>query len=152
MKDGWFSPPFLQARKLLGNKATQPPAIHQMIVSRYNPNKDDGTGNKIYCVSTLQTSWQQPSDKDLVIENMPLWLGLYGYYSYISHTKPTDWELSHIIVIKSSAIYCYPEIGSCDFYIPIDFDYIQGKKPYGQLITDTQKSRWLPDMTWQKKL
>jgi len=151
MKDGWFSPPFLQARKLLGNRSIQPPAVHQMIVSRYNPNKDDGTGNKIYCVSTLQTSWQQPSDKDLVIENMPLWLGLFGYFSYISHTKPTDWELSHIIVIKSSAIYCYPEIGSCDFYIPIDFDYIQGKRPYGQQITDTQKARWLPDMTWQKK-
>nr|UHM26491.1 MAG: ORF1 [Torque teno midi virus] len=149
-KDGWFSPSFLQARKLIGTSGT-PKAVHQVIVTRYNPNKDQGTGNKIYCISTLQRSWAPPTDKDLVIENMPLWLGLYGYFSYISHTKPTDWELSHIIVIKSSAIYCFPEIGSCDFYCPIDLDYIKGQKPYGRQITPTEKSRWLPDMTWQKK-
>nr|UHM27216.1 MAG: ORF1 [Torque teno midi virus] len=148
---GWFSPDFLQARELLGTKSGTPKAVHQVIVTRYNPNKDEGTGNKIYCVSTLQRSWLNPSDKDLMIENVPLWLGLFGYYSFVSHEKPTDWEKSHVIVIKSSAIYCYPEIGSCDFYCPIDLDYIQGRKPYGQAITPQAKRLWMPDMTWQKK-
>nr|UHM27245.1 MAG: ORF1 [Torque teno midi virus] len=150
-EEGWFNPQFLQARKLIGTRGSIPKAVHQVIVSRYNPNKDDGVGNKIYCISTLTTTWQPPTDKDLVIENMPLWLGLYGYFSYISHTKPTDWETSHIIILKSNAIYCYPEIGSCDLYCPLDIEYIQGKRPYGQPITPTAKARWLPDMTWQKK-
>lgn len=149
--DGWFNPSFLQAKRLIGQQGTQPKAVHQLIISRYNPNRDNGTGNKIYCVSTLQSSWTNPSDKDLVIEDMPLWLGLYGYYSYITFKKPTDWEKSHIIVIQSPAIYCYPEIGSCKYYCPIDIEYIKGTRPYSQPITDTMKNRWMPDMTWQKK-
>lgn len=149
--DGWFNPSFLQARSLQGKAGTQPKAVHQVIASRYNPNRDKGPGNKIYCISTLQTSWTNPSDKDLVIEDMPLWLGLYGYYSYITFKKPTDWEKSHVIVIQSPAIYCYPEIGSCKYYCPIDIEYIKGNKPYGQPITPTMKNRWMPDMTWQKK-
>ncbi len=149
--DGWFNPKFLQAKKLIGQPGTIAKAVHQLIVSRYNPNRDNGTGNKIYCVSTLQSSWTNPSDKDLVIEDMPLWLALYGYYSYMTFKKPTDWEKSHVIIIQSPAIYCYPEIGSCKYYCPIDIEYIKGTRPYSQPITDTMKNRWMPDMTWQKK-
>nr|UHK05510.1 MAG: ORF1 [Torque teno midi virus] len=150
--NGWFSPSFLQATKLNGESPTGiPKAAHQVITARYNPNKDSGTGNKIYCISTLQKSWTNPSGSDLVIENLPLWLGLYGYFSMISHTKPGGWEDSHVIVLQSQAIYCYPEIGSCKYYCPLDLEYIQGKKPYNLYITPAQKNRWYPSMHWQKK-
>nr|UHK05556.1 MAG: ORF1 [Torque teno midi virus] len=151
---GWFSPSFLQAKVLLGKdeRATQPPpAVHQVIVSRYNPNRDSGKGNKVWCISTQQSSWLNASGQDLVIEELPLWLALYGYFSWVSHEKPSDWEDHHVICIKSPAIYCYPEIGSCDVYCPIDFEYIQGKKPYGQALTEQSKKLWMPNMHWQKR-
>nr|UHK05500.1 MAG: ORF1 [Torque teno midi virus] len=150
---GWFSPSFLQARKTYGSSTSAPttPAIHQVIVSRYNPNRDDGKGNKVWCISTQQQSWLNTSGADLIIEELPLWLALYGYYSWVSHEKPADWELHHVICIKSPAIYCAPEIGSCDIYCPIDYEYIIGKRPYDQTITPQGKRLWYPNMYWQKK-
>lgn len=153
-KTGWFNPDFLQAKKLLGKDlsgATTPPAVHQLIVSRYNPNRDSGKGNKVWCVSTQQNSWLNSSGADLVIEELPLWLALYGYFSWVSHEKPIDWEDHHVICIKSPAIYCYPEIGSCDVYCPIDYEYVTGKRPYGQPITPQGEKLWMPTMKWQKK-
>ncbi len=74
---GWFKSEFLQAVKL-GTK-TSPTALHQIVAGRYNPNIDDGSGNEIYCATIVGTSWLPPAqDKQLLITDMPLWLGLYG--------------------------------------------------------------------------
>lgn len=147
---GWFNPQFLQAIRI--GTLQHPTATHQVIAARYNPNIDDGVGNQIYCVSTLASTWDPPkSDKQLLIEGMPLWLGLYGYYNYVKAVKTEDFLRAHVIVLSSKSLYCYPEIGSCTRYVFIDQEYIQGKKPYDQLITTQQKKLWYPDMHWQKK-
>nr|UHM27184.1 MAG: ORF1 [Torque teno midi virus] len=147
---GWFNPMFLQA-KYIGTKGS-PTATHQIIAARYNPNIDDGVGNQIYCVSTLASTYDPPrTDKQLLIEGLPLWLGLYGYYSFVKAVKTEDFLKAHVIVLSSKSLYCYPEIGSCTRYVFIDFDYITGKKPYDQVITTQQKKLWYPDMHWQKK-
>nr|UHM26473.1 MAG: ORF1 [Torque teno midi virus] len=147
---GWFKPEFLQAVKL--GTTTTPTALHQIVAGRYNPNIDDGDGNEIYCATIVGTSWLPPQhDKQLLITNMPLWLGLYGYYSYVREAKSADFWKLHVIVLKSKAIHCYPEIGSCDRYVFIDWDYIQGKKPWDQTITAKEKALWFPDMNWQRK-
>ena len=113
---GWFGPLFLSA--LYIGKLESPTATHQIVQVRYNPNIDSGTGNLIYCASTHQFSWAPPSkDKQLLIEGMPLWLGLFGYYSYVRSVKTEDFMRAHVICIKSPALYCYPEIGSCDTYV-----------------------------------
>nr|UHK05506.1 MAG: ORF1 [Torque teno midi virus] len=145
---GWFQSDFLLAQKITnaGQAAT---AIHPVTASRYNPNKDMGTGNLIYVVSTQQHSWTQPSDKQLYVKDLPLWLGLLGFISYLKQVKTYDYILTHVVVLKSDAIHCLPEIGSCGLYIPIDYIYLQGRKPYDQTITETQKRLWFPDITWQ---
>nr|UHM27305.1 MAG: ORF1 [Torque teno midi virus] len=147
---GWFGPNFLSAIKIGTIGAAT--AIHQILTVRYNPNIDNGNNNQIYCTSTLASSWAPPTrDKQLLIEGMPLWLGLYGYYSFVRSVKTEDFLKAHVICIRSPALYCYPEIGSCDTYVFIDPEFIVGKRPYDQLITKQQKALWYPDMHWQKK-
>nr|UHM27230.1 MAG: ORF1 [Torque teno midi virus] len=147
---GWFKKEFLTASEILTQHGTHT-ATKPIIISRYNPNKDSGEGNEIYVVSNLATNWAQVSDKQFSITGLPLWLGLYGYYSFIYQMKTPDYFKAHIVVLKSPAIYCYPEIGSCDKYCPIDLTYLQGKKPYDQVITNQGKKLWYPDMTWQQQ-
>nr|UHM27175.1 MAG: ORF1 [Torque teno midi virus] len=147
---GWFQPSFLQA-KYIGAKGSVT-ATHQIISVRYNPAKDDGEGNEIYCTSTLSQGWKPPTtDKQLLLTGIPIWLALHGYYSYVRTVKTEDFFKSHVVVCKSPAFYCYPEVGSCDRYVFIDYEYIQGKKPFEQLVTTQQKSLWYPDMSWQKQ-
>nr|UHK05614.1 MAG: ORF1 [Torque teno midi virus] len=147
---GWFGPSFLSAVKI--GTIASPTATHQIIQTRYNPNIDSGVGNQVYCASTHAYSWAPPTkDKQLLIEGMPLWLALFGYYSFVRSVKTTDFMKGHVICIKSPALYCYPEIGSCDTYVFIDPEFISGKRPYDQLVTTQQKKLWYPDMSWQKK-
>nr|UHK04726.1 MAG: ORF1 [Torque teno midi virus] len=147
---GWFKTLFLQAFEIpiqSTHAATIP-----MLIARYNPNKDTGEGNKIFIKSVLTDGWVPPStDKQLEIDNVPLWLGLLGFLSYVKETKNIDYLKSSVVVLKSQAIHCSSQIGSCDLYCPIDTEYILGKKPYEQVITQTQKTLWYPTTEWQLK-
>nr|UHK05584.1 MAG: ORF1 [Torque teno midi virus] len=146
---GFFGTNFLTAQAVT-DRDYRPTATKPMIISRYNPNLDSGEDNELYVVSTFAENWKQVSDVQFKITGLPLWLCLYGYLSFIKQMKPSDYPLAHVVVIKSKAIYCYPEIGACDYYCPIDYDYIQGKLPYGQTLTDQKKKLWYPDINWQK--
>nr|UHM27065.1 MAG: ORF1 [Torque teno midi virus] len=148
---GWFKPAFLQAYKIRTHTG-QPTAINQLLYARYNPMKDKGTGNKIYLASVIADHWGPPThDKQLLLEDFPLWLGLYGYLDYINTIKPIDYMKSSVVVLESDAIYCYPQIGGCKSYVPIDYDYIKGKKNWDQTVSDTDKARWYPTVEWQLK-
>ena len=146
---GFFKSQFLLAKSV--TKGAIQFAVHQCIAIRYNPLIDDGDGNRVYVVSTHQQSWGNVSDKQFLIEGIPLWLALFGYYSFILTIKPPDYLQGHVVVLESKALYCYPEIGSCTKYCPLDYKYMQGKLPYDQTITEKQKTYWYPDMHWQKQ-
>nr|UHK05098.1 MAG: ORF1 [Torque teno midi virus] len=146
--EGYFSKRFLQAIKV-STSTTQTAAI-PVIAGRYNPSEDTGEGNLIYITSTLTEGWDPPRvDKNLLLENMPLWLGLYGLYSYIKTTKPLDFLEQAVVVVKSKAIRCDPAIGGCDRYVIIDQPWIDGKKPYDLPISAFEKRYWYPSMYWQ---
>nr|UHK05523.1 MAG: ORF1 [Torque teno midi virus] len=148
---GWFMPPFLQAYKVYSREGA-PQGVNQLLYARYNPTKDKGTGNKIYLASILADHWGPPShDKQLLLEDFPLWLGLWGYLDYINTIKPIDYMKSSVVVLESDAIYCYPQIGGCKRYVPIDYDYIMGKKNWEQTVTTEDKARWYPTVEWQLK-
>lgn len=146
---GWFKTEFLFATQV--DKAGTQYAVTPLIIGRYNPEIDDGKGNEVYLVSTLQTSWGQITDKNLYWKDMPLWMCLFGIYSYVKQMKTEDYIDAHVVVIVSKAIYCYPQVGSCTRYCPLDFEYLQGKLPYDQTLTEKQKTYWYPSMRWQKK-
>nr|UHM27278.1 MAG: ORF1 [Torque teno midi virus] len=146
---GWFKSEFLFAKQVDRSGTLQ--ATTPLIIGRYNPEIDNGKGNEVYIISIHQTSWGMPADKLIYWTDMPLWMCLYGLYSYIKQMKTEEFLDTHVVVIVSKAIYCYPQIGSCTRYCPIDFDYLSGKLPYDQTLTDRQKTYWYPTMRWQKK-
>ncbi len=86
---GWWSKPVLNAYKVTVNGDTQQVANRPIYTARYNPNEDTGDGNIIYAVSLLQSKWTPPETQtDLVIAGQPLWMGLYGLYSFFKlHPK-----------------------------------------------------------------
>nr|UHK04165.1 MAG: ORF1 [Torque teno midi virus] len=149
--DGWFNSQFLKAINIpvQGTHAATTP----LLLGRYNPTIDDGTGNQIYLVSTVADSWQPPSkDLNLFLTGMPLWLGIYGFFSFINTIKPApEFLKTHLLVLHSDAIHCWPQIGGCKKYAPLDWDYIQGKKTWEQDILDSDKLQWAPNCTWQMK-
>nr|UYM03125.1 MAG: ORF1 [Anelloviridae sp.] len=150
MAEGWFQPKILQAYEV-DRKGTLT-ATTPLVAGRYNPATDDGIGNKVYLTSTLVDGYEPPTtDKKLLIENLPLWQALYGFTSYIKTIKGAEYLKSSVVVIQSKHIYCFPQVGSCTKYIPIDYDYTTGKKPYDQTISDYDKKFWYPSVLWQLK-
>lgn len=149
---GWFNSKFLRAIKLYNPDGVKPLAMLNMIYGRYNPTRDNGKGNKIYIISTIADSWHPPStDKMVVLEEIPLWLGLFGYLSYLHTVKPEDWLLSSCVVLQSDYIYNWGIPGTGKQWLPIDPEYLAGKKPYDQIITDQEKKLWFPTYKWQLK-
>ena len=149
-KKGFFSNPFIFATTIKTRGGT-PTATIPLLGGRYNPTKDDGVGNQIYLHSTLTESWPPKEDKSLILEGLPLWLGLWGYLQYVRTIKNIDYLKSSVVVLKSDYIYAFPQEGAGKYYIPIDIDFAQGKKPYDVPISESEKARWYPDTSWQKK-
>lgn len=145
---GWFNPSFLKSVKLEG--PTSPLALNNIIYGRYNPTKDSGEGNKIYIISTVADHWGPPEhDKMILIEGLPLWLGIFGFLSYLKTVKPGNQLQSSLVVLVSDAIYTQNQIGGGKYWAPIDTTYIEGKKPFNQAILDSEKSQWCPNYKWQ---
>nr|UHK05090.1 MAG: ORF1 [Torque teno midi virus] len=144
---GYFGPKLLQSTLVQGGTTL---AVQPLTTARYNPSEDTGEGNVIFIVSTFHDGWDIPRvDKSLVIEGLPLWLGLYGIYSYLKSTKPIDFLSQCVVVLRSKAIRCDPQIGGCENYCVIDQTFIDGKLPGELPITAKQKNLWFPDMYWQ---
>lgn len=145
---GWFQPNFLRSIKLKWKG--QPAALYAMVYGRYNPVIDNGKGNKIYIISTIADHWGPPThDKMILLEDVPLWLGVWGYISYLKTVKPEDWLLTSLVVLESTAIKCYNMIGACTTWAPIDKEYMDGNRPYDQVVTSQDKQRWYPNYKWQ---
>nr|UHK03808.1 MAG: ORF1 [Torque teno midi virus] len=146
--NGWFSSKILKAVEW--KTPTVPQATRNIIYGRYNPTKDKGPGNKIYIISILADTWGPPThDKMVLLEDLPLWLGIYGYISYLQTVKPGDWLASSLVVLQSESIYCYNMVGACTTWAPIDQPYIDGKQPYDLPIKEADKTKWYPNYKWQ---
>nr|UHK06422.1 MAG: ORF1 [Torque teno midi virus] len=141
---GWFNTEFLNC-KYVGTKASHT-ATNPITIARYNPFIDTGRHNKIYITSTLKKDWDPPTtDKSLLLEGLPLWLGLLGYLSYVEKIKnDTTFLESHLVVLESDAFYTYSQIGGSNKVIPIDPKFVQGKAPYDQYLTSSMKKLWFP--------
>jgi len=150
---GWFNPNFLRATMLSTTASEKDKlAMLQMIYGRYNPTRDNGKGNKIYIISTIADTWHPPvTDKNVLLEDVPLWLGLFGYISYLKTIKPPDWLNASCVVLQSDFIYNWNIPGTGKQWLPIDQDYIDGKKPYEGVITQQDKTLWYPSYKWQLK-
>nr|UHK07062.1 MAG: ORF1 [Torque teno midi virus] len=148
---GWFQKDILQAIKVTYN--TTQTAATPINVARYNPDLDDGVGNQIYLTSTLTKTYTPPtSDRQLLLENIPLWLGLYGFITYCNTIKKDKtFADSHCLIVRSPAILPYSQIGAGNYYLLIDQEFVNGKAPFDQYITETMKAKWFPTIKNQVK-
>ncbi len=82
---GWFQSLILKANQI--KKGSQVYDATPCGVLRYNPKTDSGKGNKMWLTSILTDQYKVPSDNDLIMEDYPMWLMLYGYTSFFKTNK-----------------------------------------------------------------
>lgn len=121
-------------------------------LARYNPMLDTGKDTYIWVVSVVSSNnWQTPKDQDLVISGYPLWMGLYGLWSYIERKKGIEYLTTGLIVVKSPAIRLISATKQTMFPI-LDLSFIKGQMPWDQLLTENDKKLWYPTALKQKQI
>nr|UHK05054.1 MAG: ORF1 [Torque teno midi virus] len=108
---------------------------------QYNPMRDTGKGNKIYFISTLQTSWGPPTtDRLLFWQGEPLWLQLYGLTDYILKAKGTSSALQDAICVIESP-WIEPQTHNKKFVV-IGNPFMQGQTDCKNPPTGIQLNKW----------
>nr|UHM26298.1 MAG: ORF1 [Torque teno midi virus] len=152
---GYFQSTFLQTQCILTSSSSDTCTAEKPLgIAIYNPVKDNGDGNMIYLVSTLANTWDQPpKDSSILIQGVPIWLGLFGYLDYCRQIKADKtWLDSHVLVIQSPAIFTYPNPGAGKWYCPLSQSFINGNGPYNQPPTQLQKAKWFPQIAFQQEI
>nr|UHM26953.1 MAG: ORF1 [Torque teno midi virus] len=121
-------------------------------LARYNPALDTGEKTYIWVVSTISdANWNVPKDNDLSIAGYPIWMGLYGLWSFIKRVKTKDYLESSMFVIKSPAIQLISPTTQDKFPI-LDLSFIKNLMPWDELLTETQKKFWYPTALKQQQI
>lgn len=120
---------------------------------RYNPFKDKGDGNRLYVVPNYlssKTDWNPTTDPELLFENYPLWLMLWGFEDILRRIgKTTDLDTNWTVVFQSKYL-SQPE----QYYVPISHDFILGKGAYNTEHEDLLRddiTNWYPRFKYQKQ-
>lgn len=116
---------------------------------RYNPLADKGTGNKIFLVSIVsdQQTWHEPTDEQLMRQNLPLWLLTWGWADWhYKLAKVHHFDYDYVTVIKSP--YIQPTL---NYYIPLDDSFTQWPplSPYGTDLNLSDANNWFPKNNFQ---
>nr|UGV42235.1 MAG: ORF1 [TTV-like mini virus] len=114
---------------------------------RYNPFGDTGPNNKIYLVSldSLEPNWDPPQDEKQQNNDLPLWLGLWGFTDYMKLNK-IEFDTKKLLVIQTSHV-----LPQHKYIVPIDQDFLNGNSPFrdrGQ-VTASDRLQWHPKGSFQ---
>lgn len=122
---------------------------------RYNIFADKGDGNKLYLVSITNMlhsdEWTPPTDKDVLCENLPIPILLWGYLDFQRKCKEyVDIDTTTLCVIQTK--YITPNNGP-KFIVPLDQEFLYGKSPYYdyQHIIPTDLQNWHPKLRFQTR-
>nr|UHM26587.1 MAG: ORF1 [Torque teno midi virus] len=118
---------------------------------RYNPVRDNGVGNKAWLVSVLNTSTAPPqTDKELIIEGLPLYQLLLGFTDYVTKIKKEpNFLQSYCLFLQSP--YFEPHQTTWSTFCPIDYSFMTGKGPYDSNPTLWDENHWFPTVKHQQK-
>lgn len=137
---GWFQP------KLLGATAILTPGELNLPLKgcRYNPMKDTGENTSVWLTSVLNSSYHPPkTDLDLYLTGLPLWQLLLGFLDWVKQKKQDSTFLqTYYLCFHTDAIE--PKPGINQVFIPVDYNFVQGKGPYDSLLTEWDKNHWFP--------
>nr|UGV38096.1 MAG: ORF1 [TTV-like mini virus] len=121
---------------------------------RYNPFRDKGIGNQVYLLKTTsgQThadSWEPHTDPDIIWENLPLWLLLWGYLDFQKKCGTiSQIDNTSVLVIKTK----YIDPPSNNIYVPLDDNFFTGHSPYEtELLFPSDRQTFHPKVRMQVK-
>lgn len=119
---------------------------------RYNPWADKGIGNKVYLLPIgdhlHSTDWGPPADKDVLAENLPLPILLWGYLDFHRKCKEyNDIDTKCICVIQTP----YIQGTKLQYIVPLDQDFLDGNSPYFDQghKTASDQLNWHPKVRFQ---
>lgn len=123
-----------------------------LIPLRYNPNSDHGHGNSIYLTSIISGKYNRPSiSTQLIFNNVPLWMGLFGYWDFIlEHQADKGVFLHSMFVLQSDSLHTLNQASGTNFYPIVDPEYCSSKLPWDEYLGETEKQFWYPTANWQK--
>lgn len=141
--------PKVNTKPTVTTKATVLPLTDIWVQCRYNPFKDKGTGNKVYLVPTDSGNGSfltLPTNENLIVEDLPLWLVLWSWGDWILKSRP----IAHLheeyqVVIVSN--YIHPKQPA---YIFID-RYFRNPQTFEPDFTETDKKHWHPKYHYQEE-
>nr|UHK05266.1 MAG: ORF1 [Torque teno midi virus]UHK05293.1 MAG: ORF1 [Torque teno midi virus] len=148
---GYFQPGVLQAVKVTYND--QPQHYRPIAIGRYNPEEDTGKGNRIWLTSIYSSkAWMQPTDQDLLVGELPLYMAFWGLWDFVVRTKKTsEWLKTTMFVVKSDFIKLITPYEQTVWPI-LDFTFIQGKMPWDEQFTLQEKNLWYPTCLKQQQV
>nr|UHK06334.1 MAG: ORF1 [Torque teno midi virus] len=145
---GWFQTKVLSAKQV--KKGQQVIDTTPCGVLRYNPHTDSGKGNKMWLTSIVTGQYNVPRDEDLIMENYPLWLMLYGYTSFLREKKhDQSYFNAYLLVIQSDSLYRVSGHSTTAWYPIIDKNFVKGKLPGGEQPTFKTTHQWYPSLKTQ---
>nr|UHK05958.1 MAG: ORF1 [Torque teno midi virus] len=145
---GFFNPGVLTAVDVQ-NKSSHF-AERPLALGRYNPEEDRGVGNKVWFTTVLSDSnWAPPSDLDLIIVEEPLYIAFFGFADWITKAKGKVGYLEQgMFVVQSPYIKVLTPTTQKAWPI-VDYSFVQGKMPWDETLTDSDKNFWYP--TYKKQ-
>nr|UGV38431.1 MAG: ORF1 [TTV-like mini virus] len=120
---------------------------------RYNPYKDKGKGNKAYFIPTYNAShnnWEPTSDPDLMFENFPFWIMLWGIADIIAKMGKCPHIDDDWVLVLKSKYFNTPE----HYYVPLSYSFVHGTAPYNndrEDISTYDNSHWYPKFKFQRE-
>ncbi len=137
---GWFQPKLIGATEILNPQQLNAP----LKGCRYNPTKDTGENTSVWLTSIQNGTYQPPkTDLDLYLTGLPLWQLLLGFLDWVKQKKQdTTFLQTYYLCFHTDAIE--PKPGTKQVFIPVDYNFVQGKGPYDSLLTDWDKRNWYP--------
>nr|UGV36483.1 MAG: ORF1 [TTV-like mini virus]UGV37416.1 MAG: ORF1 [TTV-like mini virus]UGV38488.1 MAG: ORF1 [TTV-like mini virus] len=130
----------------------QIPAEKFLIECRYNPFADRSTDNELYLVdcTSHELQWHAPLDPKLKTENLPMWLGTWGFIDFQKlQGTPSKVDTQSVLAFHTN----YIEPKDLRVYVPLDDDFLKGNSPYRPRdnITPQDFYYWHPKTTFQYK-
>nr|UHK06889.1 MAG: ORF1 [Torque teno midi virus] len=143
---GWFDPRVLNAFKVTKTSTGAELGALPLYTARYNPNEDTGENNEVYVISILQHSYQPPTvTPDYIIRGQPLWMALFGFYSFLKYSSKDKGFMEHyMFVLKSPAIKPISQVSKQNYYPFLDPAFIAGKLPFDEYLSDNIAKLWYP--------
>lgn len=126
--------------------------IQPVIELRYSPYRDKAAKNSCYFIRSHINAhgWDIETHQELINNDLPLWLLLYGYPDYIKRTETYSLlDTNHILVLKSP--YTNPKK---EPIIPLSYSFVHGFSPYTSIedkVDEEDLSRWYPCYQFQQE-